>query len=170
MRHIITLLLTLCCLQMPAALAETESTAQAESVATPFSTRPVDAGDNNPVGSRVVRTSPFTVVGGLLLIVLLIVAIAWMMKKLGGVNMLGNNAMRVVAALSVGNREKVLLVEVGDKQILLGVAPGRVSHLQSFDEPIISQASNGDQSQPNFANTINQLLGKQRPQNKAESE
>ena len=91
----------------------------------------------NTVGGAVTNTSPLTVVLGLAFIVLLIFACAWLMKRLGAVHLGGVSGMKVVAGLSVGPREKVLLIEVGDKQVLIGVATGRVTHLQSFDQPVI---------------------------------
>lgn len=89
------------------------------------------------IGSGVSTASPLTVVFGLAFIVVLIFACAWLMKRLGAAHLGGVSGMKLVAGLSVGPREKVLLVEVGGKQVLIGVAPGRISHLQSFDERVI---------------------------------
>ncbi len=78
-----------------------------------------------------------TVVFGLALILLLIYGCAWLMKRAGAINLGGVAGMKIVAGVSVGPREKVLLLEVGDQQVLVGVAPGRVSHLASFEQPVI---------------------------------
>mgnify|MGYP000383068744 CR=1 FL=1 len=43
-------------------------------------------------------------------------------------------SMRVVSAISVGTRERVVLVQVGEQQLVLGVAPGRVNLLQQIDQ------------------------------------
>jgi flagellar protein FliO/FliZ len=89
------------------------------------------------VGAEVFTADPVSVVFGLFLIVFLILAVAWMLRRMGAVPMIGNQTMKVVAGLSVGTREKVMLIEVGGKQILVGVAPGRVSPLHYFDEPVV---------------------------------
>jgi flagellar protein FliO/FliZ len=43
----------------------------------------------------------------------------------------------VVAALPLGTREKAVLIEIGGRQLLLGVAPGRVSLLERFEQPVV---------------------------------
>jgi flagellar protein FliO/FliZ len=79
------------------------------------------------------------VVLGLLFVVGIILLLAWVLKKMGhGVGGY-SRSMRVIATLPLGTREKAALVQVGDKQILLGVAPGRVNCLHVFDEPVVSQ-------------------------------
>ena len=42
------------------------------------------------------------------------------------------SAIRVVAAQSVGPRERVVLIEVGEHWLLVGVAPGQVNALQAL--------------------------------------
>lgn len=101
------------------------------------------------VGDGVADFQPLTVLLGLGFILLLIFASAWFMKRMGGIAIGGMAGMKIVCGLSVGPREKILLIQVGDKQELVGVAPGRVSHLQSYDTPVIeaSAAPAGDFSQ-----------------------
>lgn len=82
--------------------------------------------------------NPVSLVLGLAFVVLLIFLVAWLLRRMGAVSLVSGQAMKVVAALSVGPREKVVLVDIGGKQLLLGVAPGRVSHLHEFDQPVIS--------------------------------
>lgn len=121
----------------------------------PFSATGNDKKTKTALGDGLVKADPVTVIGGLLLVLLLILAIAWLMRRMGGMVSMGGQSMKIVAALSVGAREKVLLIEVGDKQILLGVAPGRVSCLQSFESPVIDSkpAQGGD-----FSTTMKRLL------------
>ncbi len=114
------------------------------------------------VGAGVVNADPVTAIAGLILVVFLILTIAWLIRRVGGVPMMGGQAMKVSAVLSIGTREKVVLVDVGDKQILLGVAPGRVTHLESFDEPVISQTATSA-AQGDFSATIKNLLQKNNP-------
>lgn len=65
-------------------------------------------------------------------------------RRLQGFSIGNHQSMRIVASLSVGAREKILLVQIGEQQLLLGVASGRVNLLQSFDEPVIQGASSTD--------------------------
>lgn len=74
---------------------------------------------------------------GLGLVVALIFGLAWCAKKLNLTQLAGGRGMRVVSQLGLGSREKILLIEVGDQQLLVGVAPGRVSTLHVFAEPVV---------------------------------
>lgn len=89
-----------------------------------------NAGGDGAVGNL------FQVTLGLALVLGLIFAAAWAVKRYtvlpGGVS----GALRIVSVLPMGQREKVVLVQVGEKQLLLGVAPGRISTLHVLDENI----------------------------------
>ena len=121
----------------------------------PVSVSKVFSAKPSPLGGSVVSADPFTVVFSLLFIVLLIFGLAWMVRRLGSVSALGNQSLKVVAGLSVGTREKVVLIEVGGQQVLVGVAPGRVSHLCSFDHPVVNTSVTGGSD---FTAKIKKLL------------
>ena len=54
----------------------------------------------------------------------------WILRKLGAVNALPNEAkLHIVSGISLGIREKVVLLQVGKKQLLLSVTPGRIETL-----------------------------------------
>jgi len=48
----------------------------------------------------------------------------------------GHDRFKVLASLPVGARERIVLMQAGDRQIVVGVAPGRVSALHVLDEPL----------------------------------
>lgn len=75
----------------------------------------------------------------LLVIVGLILVLAWGVRRFTNIGPKSAGAMRVLSALPVGNRERIALVQVGDKQLLLGVAPGHVSTLYVFEDNIALQ-------------------------------
>jgi flagellar protein FliO/FliZ len=56
--------------------------------------------------------------------------------------------MRVIAGLPLGARERAVLVQVGNQQILLGVAPGRVQMLHVLESPVAATSipSNANES------------------------
>jgi len=76
----------------------------------------------------------------LMVIIALILALAWAARRFSTLSAFGGQGMKVISALPVGNRERVVLVQVGDKQMLLGVAPGNVSMLHAFDQPVLNAA------------------------------
>ena len=72
-------------------------------------------------------------VGGLLAVLVAIALFAWVMRRLGSFSRLESGRFRVLAAVSLGSRERVVLVQAGEKQLVLGVAPGRVQALCILD-------------------------------------
>jgi flagellar protein FliO/FliZ len=68
----------------------------------------------------------------LCLVLALLAGTAWLLKRLNPRGMGGNATLRVVSALSLGGRERVLVVEVGDQWIVVGAAPGRVNLLTTM--------------------------------------
>ena len=74
--------------------------------------------------------------GGLLLVIALIGFLAWLLRRLGRVQGGAAGGLRVLGGLSLGARERVVLIQVGGRQLLLGVAPGRVQTLHVLDEPL----------------------------------
>jgi flagellar protein FliO/FliZ len=94
-------------------------------------------------------------------VLLVLVLLAWALRYLlrltpGGVP----GAVRVVAAIPLGTRERVLLLQVGQTQLLVGVAPGRIQTLHVLDRPV-DLAGAGDAS-PGFAPQLARLLGRAR--------
>ena len=63
--------------------------------------------------------------------------------------------MKIVSSLSLGTRERAVLIEVGDRQLLLGVASGNVSLLASFPEKVITTAPKSE-----FSKTLNDSIKK----------
>lgn len=70
---------------------------------------------------------------GLLLVLAVFFFCVWAMRKLGGFTISGTEKMRVVGGLSLGMREKVILLQVGKKQLVLGVTPGRIEALHVLE-------------------------------------
>lgn len=86
-----------------------------------------------------VNMDAVSMIMSLLMVLALIVASAWLLKKF---NMVAKHSsqMKVVASLPLGTKEKVMVVQVGDEQLLLGVSHQQVNLLKTLDKPI-SQAS-----------------------------
>ncbi|WP_441365679.1 flagellar biosynthetic protein FliO [Xanthomonas sp. SHU 199] len=72
----------------------------------------------------------------LLLVLGLILAMAWVLKRLPGSGFRPAQGLRVVASLAVGAKERVVVVEVNGEQLLLGVSPGGVRTLHQLPEPL----------------------------------
>lgn len=92
---------------------------------------------------------------GLVLVIGLIFLLAWLLKRFTGLSG-QNRSLQVVASLSLSAREKVVLIQAGDQQLLLGVAPGRVNLLQTYDQPLIEPGV----AMGEFANKLQQALSR----------
>jgi flagellar protein FliO/FliZ len=76
----------------------------------------------------------FTV--GLVLVLFSVVALAWLMRRFGRLQSSANGSLEVIGGLALGARERVVLVQVGETQVLVGVAPGRVEAVHVLSEPV----------------------------------
>ncbi len=74
--------------------------------------------------------------GGLILVVAAIFAFAWLIKKLNLNQQSPHGLIRIVAGLPLGTRDRIVLVQIGDEQILLGLTPGRIEKLHTLAEPL----------------------------------
>ena len=81
---------------------------------------------------------------GLVVILAVIAGAAWLAKRFGNFKVGAQGRMKIIGGLSVGTRERVVLLEVGDQQLLVGVAPGRIQTLHVLDEPLPVETSSTD--------------------------
>ncbi len=79
---------------------------------------------------------------GLAVIIGLILGMAWFMRRLGNLPGSGAGVLKVLGGVSLGQRERVVLLQAGDKQLIVGVAPGQIRTLHVFDEPIVVPEDN----------------------------
>jgi flagellar protein FliO/FliZ len=98
---------------------------------------------------------------GLAVVVGLILGVAWFMRRMGQFQGQANSNMKVVAGMSLGQRERVLLLQVGETQLLIGTAPGSIRTLHVFDEPVISADSTT--APAGFAKHLNSVLKNRTP-------
>lgn len=68
----------------------------------------------------------------LLLVLGLVVMAAWLMRRLGPMNAGNKIPVKIIGGISVGNRERVMVVEVGDQWLILGVTASNINNLGSM--------------------------------------
>jgi flagellar protein FliO/FliZ len=96
---------------------------------------------------------------GLGLVVGLIFGLAWLLRRMQNqAGPRGNQAIQLLASQSLGTRERLLLVQVGEEQVLLGLTAGRITPLHVLNEPVVMPASNA--TTPDFAKRLQELLGR----------
>ena len=102
-------------------------------------------------------TSLWQLTLGMLLVLGLILAMAWVLKRTGRFQAAAGGGLRILGGLSMGSRERVVLIQAGDTQLLLGVAPGRVQTLHVLDKPVAVR----DAAQTGgFAEQLGRMLNK----------
>lgn len=69
---------------------------------------------------------------GFAVVIALIFASLWLLKRLSAPRGQAAGLLRVIAATAVGPRERVVVVELGDNWLVLGVAPGQVTSLHQL--------------------------------------
>ncbi|NOX26666.1 MAG: flagellar biosynthetic protein FliO [Gammaproteobacteria bacterium] len=94
---------------------------------------------------------------GLAFVIILILLLGWFYRRFGTIGTNNNSDFRIVASLSMGQRERVVMLQVGHHQILLGVGPGHVEKIHVFDEPVIKESnSSGGSFSDSLAKVISQ--------------
>ena len=115
----------------------------------------------SPVGmSREVMSGDFMmqVLGGLAIVLVCVIGLAWMMRRFGRLQSSTNGSLRMIDGMALSPRERIVLVQVGDTQLLLGVAPGRVDALHVLGEPLSTTAGDST-AEPGFAIRLKDALG-----------
>jgi flagellar protein FliO/FliZ len=95
---------------------------------------------------------------GLLIVLGVFFLCAWAMRKLAGVNVGGSSKMRVLGGVSLGMREKVVLLQVGNKQLILGVTPGRIQTLHVLEGDDCLGSENDSLMETGFARKLKQAM------------
>lgn len=97
---------------------------------------------------------------GLIVVLIAIGATALLFRRFGRLPQ-GPGNLRVIGGLSLGVRERAVLVQVGDRQLLLGVAPGRVETLHVLERPV--EVPHAPLPGGSFAERLAQLMRAPRP-------
>jgi flagellar protein FliO/FliZ len=71
---------------------------------------------------------------GLVLVLVCIIALAWFAKRFRYMQSSSVASMQILGGISMGARERVVLMQVGSTRLLLGVAPGCINTLHVMDQ------------------------------------
>lgn len=94
------------------------------------------------------NSSPLVQVSGALTaIIVFILLAAWIAKRFGFAPKTGSSKeMKVSASCSVGARERVVIVDVQDARLVLGVTAGQITHLHTLPAATVSETVSPAQS------------------------
>jgi flagellar protein FliO/FliZ len=99
---------------------------------------------------------------GLAIVLGLILGAGWFMKRFS-FGPTGAGLIKVIAGAPVGQRERVVVVEIGDTWMVLGVAPGRVNTLHTLPRADHSAShTTAADAPPGFAAWLKHTMDKRR--------
>lgn len=107
--------------------------------------------------------SIFTMLFGLCVVLGIMAGIAWLVKRSGLSNVNSRNGikMKVVGGMSIGTRERVIVVEVDNQWLVLGVTPSNIHTLATLPKKELAE-TNEPSSSPNFASWLKQTIDKRK--------
>lgn len=103
------------------------------------------------------------VIGSLMLVLALLFAAAWLMRRSQSLIKPRTGHIQVVSQIALGVKEKVLLLKVGDENILLGCSSGTMRPLHTWQGDLPDAPENDSTGAPQFMTLLQQQL---RPNNR----
>lgn len=104
---------------------------------------------------------------GLAFLLVLLLVLAWAARKLQGGKGFGEGGMRLLGGIALGPRERVVLVEVGEDLLVIGIVPGQIRTLHRLPKAELPHAGqhNGPAQglEKTFADWLGQLTHKTSP-------
>ena len=77
------------------------------------------------------------VVGSFFLVICVLLAMMLLLKRFNSVGTSKGGYIEILASAPLGQRERAVLLQVGEEQILVGVAPGNVRALHHISHPVL---------------------------------
>lgn len=92
-----------------------------------------------------------------LIVVLVFFALAaWLVRRAGiARNLAQSGLLKIIGGLSIGPRERVVLLEVGEQWLIIGIAPGQMRTLHVLPKHSLPEGTAG--AAPGFGNLLQQF-------------
>ena len=115
-----------------------------------------------PPPAAISSGSVVQVIFSLLLVLAAVMLVAWLLKRLNLPQYGNGNVLKVVSSIAVGQRERIVLVEVNDTWLVVGVAPGQVRTLHTLPKGSAPLAQSGSADLPDgkFQAWLKQMMEK----------
>lgn len=101
----------------------------------------------------------FSVIFSLLVVLAILFACAWVLRRGRGVMGVSDQKIAVTSQLSLGVKEKILLLRVGEENILVGYAGNNLRTLHSWQGDVPPTVES-ERPVAGFADYLSQLTGK----------
>lgn len=106
--------------------------------------------------------SPFdlaTTLGSLVLVILIILGLAWVLKRMKVPSLVNQQGLKIVRQIPVGTKERIAIVQAGEEQFLVGITSQSIQLISKLETPLTED----DLSQPAFAAQLSKLMKKPNP-------
>jgi flagellar protein FliO/FliZ len=88
-----------------------------------------------PPSPAVSSGSIVQIIFSLLLVLAAIVLVAWLLKRMNVAQQGSGNLLKVLGGVAIGQRERIVLVEMQDTWLVVGVGPGQIRTLHTLQKP-----------------------------------
>lgn len=104
--------------------------------------------------------SPFdlaTTLGSLVLVIGVILALAWVLKRMKVPSLVNQQGLKIVRQIPVGTKERIAIVQAGEEQFLVGITSQSIQLISKLEQPL----DEAEMAQPAFASQLSKLMKKQ---------
>lgn len=116
------------------------------SLSLPLHATPLQGGSGVSVAAPIGGGDLLNMGISMLIVVGAVVALGWLYSRLrfngGG----AGNPINIVASRGLGPKERLLLVQIADQQLLIGLTASNVQTLHTFDKPVATEHAMSDAS------------------------
>ena len=81
-------------------------------------------------------------------------------KKYTGMTIKSNSTMRIVGGLSLGGKDKLVILNTDDTSLLLGISAAGITKLHQFENNQAIYSDNDEEQSSSFDKQIQKILGK----------
>lgn len=97
--------------------------------------------------------------GALVLVIALILFLAWLLKKMRFPLMSGQADLSVVRQLPIGAKERVMIIQAGEQQYLIGVTAQSIQLISQLDKPVVvNKHTPSTSASISFAQQLSQVI------------
>ncbi|SEG34752.1 flagellar protein FliO/FliZ [Vibrio hangzhouensis] len=104
--------------------------------------------------------SPFDLaatLGSLVLVIGVILALAWVLKRMKVPSLVNQQGLKIVRQIPVGTKERIAIVQAGEEQFLVGITSHSIQLISKLEQPL----DEAEMAQPAFASQLSKLMKKQ---------
>ncbi len=98
---------------------------------------------------------------GLMAIIGLIFALSLFVRRFGSGTFSANTHLKIISSMPLGTRERIVLIDAGGQQLLLGITPTNINTLHVFSDPIV--VDNKPEAQSDFSQKLMAILQQKSP-------